>query len=515
MGRRVEVSKALVERYHPHDFAVSARRFEGGPFPIELAVDFEHESGERIEGVPGFHNGEGEWVVRFAPALEGRWSGRISSGHSGLDGVALGPVECVGSDNPRVHGLLGTDPKRPNRFAWRDGTKFVPLGFECDWLFAYHQKDPEACRAAIDRIAERGFNYIVMNVYAHAGFSDTERDDVLTPPNMFLFGGTNEKPDHALLNVDFFRDFDALISYLHGKGIVAHLMLQVQNKHVNWPPRRSPEDDMFWRYVVSRYQAFGNIVWDAGKESYNLLKETGGHDYTLERIDLIRRTDAFGHLVTVHDPAGGSAGVNSVVDDACDFVSDQVHLGDTALYNHEAIRRFRSMRKPYMNIEYGYEEGVEPLKTYSSRTTGPWQDILLWTWAIYLGGGYPCYYYNNTAWDLVKFEPEPPGWKRCRFMMDFLDAFDLNAMSPDNELVKEGFCLAEPGRQYLVLLPEGGDLCIDLTALPDDAVVECEWMDIHSGGRKKATVEGRGFAVGIGNPFGDAAGPCAVSIIRR
>ena len=503
----------MVQIHHPVDLDIRTEGVAGNPFEARFSADFEHEAGERIEGVPGFFCGEGVWKVRFAPLKEGVWTSRTSSRIEALDGIELGPVECVPSGNPNVHGVLSVDPDHPRRFRWGDGTPFTPLGFECDWLFALHQKDPDECRKAVDLVSERGFNYIVMNVYAHSGFSDPALEGVLTPPGMFVFGGTNEDPDHSVLNTGFFEDFDALISCLHERGIAAHLMLQVQNKKVNWPPRRSAGDDMFWRYVVSRYQGFGNVVWDVGKESYNLLKETGSHDYTLERIRLIRAVDAYGHLVTVHDPAAGSEGVNSEVDDACDFVSDQVHLGDAVLYNHEASKRFRSMRKPYMNIEYGYELGVEELKTYISRTTAEWRKVLVWTWAIYLGGGHPCYYYNNTSWDLVRFLPEPPGWKRYRFLADFLARFDLGPMTPRNELVRDGFCLAEEGKQYLAFLPEGGDLVIDLAGVGKGAPLRCEWLDAFTGEKAAGRIGELRFASAVKNPLPEEGNPCAVSVL--
>jgi hypothetical protein len=163
-----------------------------------------------------------------------------------------------------------------------------------------------------------------------------------------------------------------------------------------------------------------------------------------------------------------------------------------------------------MNIEYGYEEGVDPIETYRSETTRPWQDILLWTYAIYFGGGYPCYYYTNTAWDLVKYRPEPPGWRRYRYLMDFLKARDFNALAPDNELVDRGFCLAHPGREYLVFLPEGGEARIDLTA--SRGGVACDWMDIYTGERAASAAEGGGLAVSLSNPLSEPAAPCVVAV---
>ena len=340
---------------------------------------------------------------------------------------------------------------------------------------------------------------------------------------MYVFGGTNEEPDHSRLNPDFFRDYDALMRLLHERGIVAHIMIQVQNKKVNWPERRSTEDDLYWSYVVARYQAFGNVVWDIGKECYNLFKETGGHDYTLDRIALVRRCDAYGHLVTAHDPAGNSAGTICEVDEACDFVSDQIHVGDCAVYNREAIAKQRTLPRPYLNIEYGYEEGAEQLKTYRSRTTTEWQSVLKWTWSIYAAGAYACYYYSNTAWDLVKFDPEPEGWVRYAYLARLLASLPFNEMTPANEMVDRGFCLAKAGCDYLVFLPDGGDVELDLSDVPghtgvrsevswDDVRVAVFWLDIFTGEEIDQEITPEGFRTSLENPLAQRGNPCALRV---
>jgi hypothetical protein len=478
-----------------------------------VTADFEHELGQKIEGLPAFYDGDGTWIVRFSPTTEGVWRGRTQSADESLDGIELGPIDCTGNGAPHVHGRLMVHPEYSHRFMLQDGLPFVPLGFEFDWMFAYHQAKPEACLRTLELLAERGFNYIVTNIYAHTGFSDPASEYVYGPPAMYVFGGTNDQPDHTVLNVEFFRDLDRLVACLHELGIVAHFMIQVQNKHVKWPERRSPEDDQYWRYVVARYQAYGNIVWDVGKESYNLLKETGSHDYTIDRIRLIRQSDAYRHLVTVHDSEGGSACRFSAADGECDFVSDQIHLKDAGAYYREAARRFRIDSRPYMNIEYGYEIGADDIKTYKSWTTAPWQDMVVWAWSIYTGGGYPCYYYNNMAWDLVKPEPEPSGWKPHQWMSAFLDQLDLRPMLPDREYVSRGMCLAEPGRQFLVFLPEGGEVDVDLTSV--EGAVRCEMLDVFTGERVTAEVENKGFWSKVENGLADPTHPCAIAIIAE
>jgi len=523
---------ADVPVYDIYDYSLESDANYENPLMVDVFATMEHESGERIANIPGFYNGDGKWIIRFSPNKIGRWRGRTASEDPALCDVELGEIRCVENDNPNVHGGLQIDPDYPQKFAWEDGDPFVILGFECDWLFSYHQEKPEQCRKHVKLINDRGFNYIVMNIYAHTGFSQPDNrgkgetiipDTIYGPPRMYVFGGTNDEPDHSKLNVDFFKDYDGMMAILHEQGVVAHLMIQVQNKRVKWPKRLSAEDDLYWRYVVARYQAYGNVVWDVGKESYNLLRETGSHDYTINRIDLIRKRDAYNRLVTVHDSEGGSTGIYSEADAVCDFISDQIHLKDIDRYNREALTKLRIQPKPYLNIEYGYELGAEDLKTYNSGTTAPWQDILDWTYALYMAGAYPCYYYNNTSWDLIKFEPEPEGWIRYRYLKDVLDGLSFNRMKSMNEMVASGYCLADPGREYLVYLPEGGNAVIDLTATSDargergkwvagDAKVTGEWMDIYTGQRLQVEIELSGWSTHIKNPLEDTSQPCVLVI---
>ena len=128
------------------------------------------------------------------------------------------------------------------------------------------------------------------------------------------FGGTNDEPDFSTLNVAYFQHLDRVIDWLEARGIVAHLMIYVWNKLVNWPELGSDADDMYYDYVIKRYQAFPNVVWDVSKEALNNPRCTEA--YALERIRRIRALDAYGRLITVHD--GGFCERNA---DAVDFIA--------------------------------------------------------------------------------------------------------------------------------------------------------------------------------------------------
>ena len=59
------------------------------------------------------------------------------------------------------------------------------------------------------------------------------------------------------------------------------------------------------------------------------------------------------------------------------------------------------------------------------------------------------------------------------------ERMNLAAMTPRPELASTGFCLAEPGRQYLVYLPDGGEVRVDLSAASGSLTVE--WFNPRSG----------------------------------
>ena len=80
-------------------------------------------------------------------------------------------------------------------------------------------------------------------------------------------------PDYSSLNIDFFKHLDKVIAEMHNNEIVSHLMIYVWNKRVAWPKAGSEADNMYYKHVIKRYQAFPNVIWDVSKDritSYNV-----------------------------------------------------------------------------------------------------------------------------------------------------------------------------------------------------------------------------------------------------
>jgi hypothetical protein len=58
---------------------------------------------------------------------------------------------------------------------------------------------------------------------------------------------------------------------------------------------------------------------------------------------------------------------------------------------------------------------------------------------------------------------------------NFAQKMNLAAMLPLGELASTGYCLADPVREYLTYLPEGGSVTVDLSAVRGEMVAE--WFD--------------------------------------
>jgi hypothetical protein len=226
------------------------------------------------------------------------------------------------------------------------------------------------------------------------------------------------------------------------KGIVANVMIKVYNKMVNWPKPGSQDEERYFRYVTARYQAYPNIVWDFSKEAYY------ERDKQLEKrlIDLIRAGDGYHRLTTSHD--NDLYDWDSKLNGNLDFRTDQEHFfwKETVLFDRQALPW------PVVNSELYYERGVDDLPTYPVKQD--WQDMIRGAYEVYLSGGYFVYYYSNTAWDLVKPDPEPPGMARFQILRDNLSALPYWLMEPRPELAIGGPCLAIPGEVYAFLAQE-------------------------------------------------------------
>ena len=418
------------EKWDVLEFTFETRNDHKSPFEVELGLVFSHEDGSRIR-VPGFYNGDKEWVVRFCPPETGDWSYLSYSSDSKMAGKE-DSFSVTENTKAWQKGPLMVSEKNPQKFIYADGTPYFLLAFELDWLFALdaqNDRDIPKTRQIISTVAEHGYNQIVMNVYAYdAGWGEKDKinpENNYAKPDVFPFGGSNEDPDYSTLNVEFFKRLDRVIEHLNEKKIVSHLMIYVWNKMVNWPVPGSKEDNRYFDYVVKRYQAYPNLIWDISKEA--LAYGRDDMSYITERIERLRQLDGHKRLVTVHDYNYCKNFPGKV---------DIISIQEWAPYLYYKMRDVLDLheKKPVFNIEHG---GYE--KTMHSIFNGAYTDpvkCLDRNYQCIFAGTYSTYYWQNTSWYNVVIDPfslkeeNQPHFDYYQNLVDFFSEYEFNELTP-------------------------------------------------------------------------------------
>ena len=138
----------------------------------------------------------------------------------------------------------------------------------------------------------------------------------------------------------------------------------------------------------------------------------------------------------------------------------------------------------------------------------PWGHRPAWVWKCFLRGNH--FILMDGYQDFRLGSPKAPDPKRdaARRAMGqvarFARRMDLAAMTPRNKLASTRYCLADPGKEYLVYLPEGGTVTVDLSAA--SGPLAAEWFNpttgkagepatIRGGARRTLTAPFKGDAV--------------------
>ena len=428
-----EMTTQNTQRWEVMEFSFAAEAPATDPFMVEFGAVFSHTNGTTFR-IPGFYDGDDRWKIRFCPPETGEWDCVTFSTLRELAG-RTSKLSVSENTSERRRGPIVISQSNRQRFTYADGTPYPLMAFELDWLFALDAENPDdipQTRQIVAEVAKHGFNQIVMNVFAYdAVFGEKDKirpQNNFAQPRVFPFGGENDHPDFSTINTTFFQRLDRVLAHLNEQGIVAHLMVYVWNKKVNWPEPESAADNRYFDYVVKRYQAFPNLIWDISKEALGYGRDD--MDYITRRIERLRRLDGHGRLVTVHDYDYCSA-----YPDKVDFISIQ----EWQPYLYARMREVAAVHpgKPIFNIEHGgYEKTMHTI--FDGAYTDP-VTCLDRAWQCIFAGTYPTYYWQNAAWYHVITDPfglpesEQPHFRYYRHLVDFLSAHPLLRFRPRQE----------------------------------------------------------------------------------
>ncbi|PWJ58022.1 uncharacterized protein DUF5060 [Dyadobacter jejuensis] len=401
-----------VEQWTVHDVVYTLKKMPTNPFDKNVTATTIH--GADTLQIPLFYNGGKEWILRFSGKEPGTYGYTLSGDLPELRG-RKGSFEVTKNTKADRHGGVVVKKEDPKHFYYEDGTPYFNLAFECDWLFAldHGQKKLSKTDQLLSTVAQNGFKQVVMNVYSYD--VSWKKDSLLAQhpeheyggrEDIFPFLGSNKNPDFSALNVAFFQHLDRTMASLHDKELVSHLMIYVWNKMVNWPDMDTHADNLYYDYVIKRYQAYPNIMWDVSKEALYYGRATA--EYISERIQRARKLDAYNRLISVH-----SYSFCSKHPDEVDFISSQDWSHPLYQKMLDAGKRFPN--KPIFNIEHGGYE-ASPYEVF----TGDYTDAevcLRRNYMCLFAGSYTTYYWQGASWNAIIHNPfeQPASFPKPKF----------------------------------------------------------------------------------------------------
>ena len=434
---RVTIPEAELERARLSGLGVT-------PFAYVFTGRIVSPLGE-VTMIPGFYTGGNEGRVRCRPDRPGRWEFSIYAGDDETTGMSLGSGSFQVRAEEATNSLaVEVDPDNPTRFRY-SGTRnpWFASGYECDWLWALEAADPGSgrVRAFLSTLTSHRYTFILMNLFALDttwSFGHTCPEDY-GPPAELLWEGTAEEPDYARLSLSFFEVVDAVMEDIRAAGLQLHRYMRVYNKMVRWPAPGSPGDDLLFDYVIARYSAYDMIHWDFAKETYYELDKA----YIAHRLRQFHTSDPYRHLVTVHDDPAGIEHYGDLVD----YLTVQQHYD----FHVHALHEIQRWGRPYINAEFGYEWGPLGADDLTYQVGQSPEELIRRAYAIVMAGGYPAYYYAYTAWDVIKTDHQPLGYRYFEILVETMTRYPLHEFTVADELClwRSGFCLRRGEDEYL------------------------------------------------------------------
>lgn len=444
--------------------------------------------------VPGFWDGSDIWKVRFAPPFSGTWKFETESTDKGLN-KKKGTLEVTDwaenekNINPTRRGFITvnkTGPRTGRFFIYADGTPCLWIG-DTWWDWTDRRITFESFKDLVDTRSEQGFN-IGQLFFAANGW-----------------GGKSSLLDRSFMHPDIaqIQKVEKMIAYANSKGITIWIHPWWCRANIN---TIIGDENMrrWWRYVIDRLHAY-NVIWVLAGE-YN-MNNYGGFslEFWKDLGKLVKSEDPYDRIVGVHPTPpiweGGSEAPQwstaTVINDQSWLDYNQSQSGHSKWCNElvpEIIKEAydKEPAKPIVITEPWYEF-IEGNPTAMDIRFGAWAAVMCGAAGHSYGGGHAwCAHLPERptkvgSWPLdTSFKANTlmyPGAVSIGFMARFLRGLQWWTLSPHPELVLENsspYCMADPGREYLIYLRYGGNVKLDLSMIPDENNFGFQWIDLKS-----------------------------------
>jgi hypothetical protein len=434
--------------------------------------------------------------VRFMPTEPGEYKYTVSYWQDNLQKVYSGRFKAV--DVSR-RGVVHVDPAYPWHFLWsgtgehyylNGTTAFLLMGWDDEKtireiLDRFHSLDINRIRVLLDG---RTDHFWTEPIKPGSGFQSHVNPWMAKRSNDI----TNPGFDYARFNVDYWRKFERMLTYARERDTIISIIFGWNDTLVH-PQAGSADERRYMQYAVTRLGSYSNITWDLGDDLDWFRSEAWTHETGI----WLQEIDPYQHLATSHPTKNHHQDRSSSW-----FGMTSFQMWERPMHAWMLKQREQQVSTgriiPQVNEEYGYEDHYPQWAPYKPPAASA-DAMRRVAWEIAMVGGYQVT--GETAKRGTGMGPDTGGgWVNGRgdetmtmltgyaHMVHFFSSFQWWKTDPHDELVNDGsFCLAEPGRLYVIYLPRGGRATVKL----EPGRYEMKWFNPRSGEYSaNATAEG-------------------------
>jgi uncharacterized protein DUF4038/uncharacterized protein DUF5060/collagenase-like protein with putative collagen-binding domain len=425
--------------------------------------------------------------IRFMPVRAGDYSYSVTYRQGSFRRTTTGTFKAT--DGHR-RGILRVDPMYRWHFIWEGtGEHYFLNGTTAFLLMGW--TDEKVIQQSIDRLHRLKVNRMRVMLAARPALSlwsepiiPTSQFHLCQNPWVAARPDSLSDPgfDYKRFNVPYWQKYERMLRYARQRDMIISVVIDWNDSQVH-PAALSDDEKRYFRYAAARLGAFSNITWDLG-DDISLYRRL---DWSHQIGTLLEQWDAYHHLATDHPVDNTQQDRSSAWFGFTSFQYWPRPLHEWML-NQRRLQAATGRIIPQVNEEYGYEDHY-PMWSPSYPDGASADANRRAAWEMAMAGTYQTT--GETAKRGTGAWPDTGGgWVNGRgdgsmvmlegyaHMVDFFTSFEWWRIDPHDELVTSGdFCLAEPGKFYVVYLPMAGTVTVKL----ESGRYQANWFNARDG----------------------------------
>ncbi|MGH9340858.1 MAG: DUF5060 domain-containing protein [Acidobacteriota bacterium] len=453
------------------------RRYDDPYRDVTLEATYTTPAGDQIR-FWGFYDGGQTWKIRFMPHLTGTW--RYEARFSDGSPASSGSFRVVDSDLP---GMLQVNRSNPVWFA--AGTDpFLMRGLHVGDRFFAQNWPREKRRAFLDWFQKQDYN--TLSIASHYLNRDTEGR-----------GRGWKTPALWPLEAAEFRKLETILDELARRHIVVYPFAGFFGRDSNYP-REPGEQELYLRYSLARISPYWNVLFNVAGPEPNVGKGWMEPQEVEHLGRLVRRLDVFGHPLSVHNRVGDDpyrdADWTTYGTLQGPKTTDRQELSRTLLSNHHPGKPLLAQETLWSGNQYHIRRTGEG---YSDDDIRKNAYVIHMSAAALIFGDMQGDSSSGFSGTMDLAARNQRRHDILRKVWDFFESTAYDQMTPRQDLVTSGYCLADPGREYLVYLESGSEL----DAAVENGPYAVRWINAQDTSDRRdagTTRDGKGLRSPVG-----------------